>query len=74
MLEKTHYSVRAAPVMAVHKRDGQICLCGDYKVTVNPILDVDQYLLPKAEDIFVTLLRGTLQFKSLGTPRVKSKT
>ena len=58
VLEKTHYSEWAAPVVAVPKRDGRIRLCGDYKVTVNPVLDIDQYPLPKPEDIFATLAGG----------------
>ena len=58
MLEKTHYSKWAAPVVAVPKPDGRIRLCGDYKVTINPVLDVDQYPLPKPEDIFASLSGG----------------
>ena len=58
VLEKTHYSEWAAPVVVVPKRDGRLRLCGDYKVTVNPVLDVDQYPLPKPEDIFATLSGG----------------
>ena len=58
VLEKTHYSDWAAPVVAVPKPDGRICLYGDYKVTVNSVLDVDQYPLPKPEDIFAKLSGG----------------
>ena len=58
VLERTHYSEWAAPIVAVPKADGKIRLCGDYKVTINPVLDVDQYPLPKPEDIFATLSGG----------------
>ena len=58
VLEKTHYSDWASPVVAVPKPDGRIRLCGDYKVTVNSVLDVDQYPLPKPEDIFAKLSGG----------------
>ena len=58
MLQKTPYSEWATPIVAVPKQEGHLCLCRDYKVTVNPVLDVDQYPLPKLEDIFATLSGG----------------
>ena len=60
VLEKTHFSEWAAPVVAVPKPDSRLRLCGDYKVTINPSLDVDQYPLPKPDDIFATLAGGQL--------------
>ena len=54
VLEKTHYSDWAA----VPKLDDHIRLCGDYKVIVNSVLDVDQYPLLKPEDIFAKLSGG----------------
>ena len=53
-----HHSEWTAPIVAVPKHDGQIHLCGDYKVTVNPVLDIDQYPFPKPDDIFATLSGG----------------
>ena len=58
ILEPVRYSEWAAPVVPVPKTEGQIRLCGDYKVTINPVLEVDQYPLPKPDNIFATLSTG----------------
>ena len=55
ILEPVTYSEWAAPVVPVPKTEGQIRFCGDYKVTINPVLEVDQYPLPKPNNIFATL-------------------
>jgi len=58
IIEKITYSPWAAPIVPVPKGDGHIRLCGDYKVTINPMLEIDQYPLPKPDDIFATLAGG----------------
>ena len=58
ILKKVDHSVWAAPIVAVPKKDGKFRICGDYKVTVNKFLDVDQYPLPKPADLFATLSGG----------------
>ena len=55
IIEKVEHSDWAAPIVPVPKGDGQIRVCGDYKVTVNA---VDQYPLPKPEDLFTSLAGG----------------
>ena len=35
-----------------------IRVCGDYKITINPYLVVDQHLLPKLEELFSSLSGG----------------
>ena len=58
VIEKVNYSEWAAPVVPVPKDDGAVRLCGDFKVTINPTLEVDQYPVPRVEDLFATLAGG----------------
>ena len=58
ILEKVTHSEWATPIVAVPKSDGRYRICGDFKVTVNPALNVDQYPLPKVEDLLATLAGG----------------
>ena len=57
MVKVTH-SDWAALSVPVPKKDGKFRICGDYKVTINQALDVDQYPLPKPDDLFATLAGG----------------
>ena len=63
ILERVTYSEWAAPVVPVPKTEGQIRLCGDYKITINPVMEVDQYPLPKPDNIFATLATGKFFLK-----------
>ena len=36
----------ATPTVNIHKSDRSVRICGDYKVTVNPLVDADHYSLP----------------------------
>ena len=58
IISKVSYSSWAAPIAPVPKKDGKFRICGDYKVTVNPVLEVDIYPLPKPQDLFATLAGG----------------
>ena len=61
IIQKVAHSLWAAPVVSVPKGGGpggQIRLCGDYKVTIYPELENDQYLLPKPEELFRKLAGG----------------
>ncbi|XP_037279677.1 uncharacterized protein LOC119172626 [Rhipicephalus microplus] len=58
------YSEWATPVVPVLKRDGTVRICGDFKVTLNPVCEMESYPLPVVDDIFATL-RGGQQFSIL---------
>jgi len=64
ILAKCSYSEWATPIVPVIKKDGSVRLCGDFKVTLNPVLEVGQYPLPRIEDIFVVLAGGQRFTKS----------
>ena len=49
IIKKLENSDWAAPVIPVPKGDGKLCLCGDYKIRINPQLLVDKYPLPRPE-------------------------
>ncbi|XP_030850652.1 uncharacterized protein K02A2.6-like [Strongylocentrotus purpuratus] len=58
VLEPVEFSDWAAPVVPVQKPDGKIRLCGDYKITVNPQLEVKEYPMPRPEELFASLQGG----------------
>jgi len=65
IIEKVSHSDWAA---IVPKGDGKFRICGDYKVTVNPHLDIDQYPLPKPDDLFASLAGGQ-RFSKIDLPQ-----
>ena len=64
ILEKIEVFDWAAPIVPVPKPDGTVRVCGDYKVTINSYLDINQYPLPRSEEIFAAL-NGGVQFTKL---------
>ena len=46
----------AAPIVVVRKRDGDIC--GDFKLTINPVICFQVYPIPTHEEMFSTLANG----------------
>ena len=54
------YSNWATPVVPVEKNDGSgdLRLCGDYKITINPRAKLDNYPVPKTEDLLATINGG----------------
>ncbi|KAK9685755.1 RNase H-like domain found in reverse transcriptase [Popillia japonica] len=45
----------ATPLVVVPKSEGQIRICADFKVTINPYLNKEHYPLPNPKDIYASL-------------------
>ena len=57
-VEPNEFSEWAAPIVLVVKESGENRMCGDYKVTVNAVSKLDNYPIPKTEDLYATLTGG----------------
>lgn len=54
-VDRTDYGT---PIVPIVKKNGDLRICGDYKVTINPLLKDFHYPLPRIDDIFATLSGG----------------
>ncbi|XP_063534911.1 uncharacterized protein K02A2.6-like [Cydia strobilella] len=48
----------ATPIVPVVKKDGNVRICADYKLTLNRMLEVDRYPLPRVDDLLARLYGG----------------
>lgn len=60
VIAPVQFSDWAAPIVPVIKSDGTIRICGDYSVTINAVSKLDQYPLPRIEDLFTAMSGGVL--------------
>ena len=59
VIEPVKFSKWAAPIVPVLKHDRKsIRICGDYKLTANKAAQVDQYPIPKIDELLSTLAGG----------------
>ena len=58
IIELVQFSEWAAPIVPVCKANGQIRICGDYKVTINRSVVEDKYPLPRVNDLYASLAGG----------------
>ena len=58
-IESVEVSDWAAPIVPVIKSDkSTVRICGDFRVTVNPVSKLDSYPLPRVDDFFEKLEGG----------------
>eukprot|EP00731_Ephydatia_muelleri_P009139 Em0004g1477a len=54
IVHRVMHSEWATPIVPILKPDKKVRICGDFKVTINPALDVDRYPVPKLEELLAT--------------------
>lgn len=60
ILKPVNASDWAAPIVVIKKPNGKIRICADFKVTVNPQIEIDRYPIPRIEELFHRLSGGQL--------------
>ncbi|KAJ8351903.1 hypothetical protein SKAU_G00233790 [Synaphobranchus kaupii] len=58
VLEPVSRSEWATPIVPVIKKDNSVRICGDFKVSINPVLEAEHYPLLRIEDLFAGLAGG----------------
>ena len=58
VISPVQHSDWAAPIVPVVKQDGTVRICGDFKVTINPVINIESYPLPRVEELFANLSQG----------------
>lgn len=64
VIEPVEYSPWGTPIVPVLKKDGSVRICGDFKITVNPFIEIDPFPLPRIDELFVKL-QGGVHFTKL---------
>ena len=63
-IEPVEFTEWATPIVPIVKEDGTIRICGDYEETINQAAKLDNYPIPKIEDLYATLGEG-MEFTKL---------
>ena len=58
ILEKVEYSEWATPIVVVRNKN-KIRICGDYKVTLNRVIETKHYPIPSVEECLNTVVGGS---------------
>ncbi|XP_043285706.1 uncharacterized protein [Venturia canescens] len=55
ILKPVEYSQWTTPIVPVLKGDGSVRVCGDFKLTLYPVLEIDHFPMPRMEQLFAAL-------------------
>ena len=60
ILVQVESSEWGTPIVPILKSNGQIRICGDFKITLNPQLIINKHPIPRVQDLLVKLQGGTI--------------
>ena len=60
-IEPVQFAEWATPIVPVCKFNGQLRICGDYKITINKSVVEDNYPLPRVNDLYASLAQVVWQ-------------
>ena len=66
VIKQVNFSEWASPIVQVLERNGQVRICGDFKQTVNPVLQIDKYPIPNIDDLYSKVSEGGALFYETG--------
>ena len=64
-LEPVDHSMWAAPIVVVTKKNGNICNCADFKMTINSQLCIQTFLLPTPDNKTFSVLANGKSFSKI---------
>ena len=68
ILKPIYFSHWASPIVIATSPDWRIRMCGDFKSTINPILENEEYPMPTAEELF-NAMQGGKRFSKIDLSR-----
>ena len=68
ILRPVSYSDWASPIVIVTRPDGRIRMCGDFKSTLNPVLENEEYPMPGADELFIKI-QGGMKYSKVNLSR-----
>lgn len=64
IIKPVDYSNWGTPIVPILKEDGTVRICGDFKITVNPWLNIDRHPIPRIDELF-NVLQGGQEFTKI---------